>query len=279
VRAFGSLVREERRSDWVREWQAELDAARIESPRGRRALRVAARVAAAAEDAVRFRARWRFRRGGIEWLREVRLAARALARAPLFTATVVVTLAVGVGANAALFAVINASLLEPLPYPSPDRLVVVGTMWTDEGNATRYMSTPDFDDFAERIRSIEEPAFRVFGNVTYQADEPMRLAIAGVSSSYFRLFATRPHIGRYLHPEEDEPGAAAVVLSYGLWQRVFGADPGVVNRSLVLDGQPYVVAGVAEAGFRDPSADVELWTSRSAVAGSVRTCCAERDVG
>jgi predicted permease len=124
------------------------------------------------------------------------------------------------------------------------------------------VSTPDFDDFAERIRSIEEPAFRVFGNVTYQADEPMRLAIAGVSSSYFRLFATRPHIGRYLHPEEDEPGAAAVVLSYGLWQRVFGADPGVVNRSLVLDGQPYVVAGVAEAGFRDPSADVELWTSR-----------------
>ena len=262
VKVFGSLVPEERRSDWAREWQAELDAARIESARGRRAWRVATRVAAAAEDAVRFRGPRRFRPGGIEWLREVRLAARGLARAPLFTATVVVTLAVGVGANAALFAVIKASLLEPLPYPSPDRLAVVGTMWTDEGNATRYVSTPDFDDFAERIRSIEEPALRASGSVTYQADEPIRLAIAGVSSSYFRLFGTRPHIGRYLHPEEDEPGAAAVVLSYGLWQRVFGADPGVVNRALLLDGQPYVVAGVAEAGFHDPSADVELWTSR-----------------
>ena len=262
VKVFGSLVPEERRSDWAREWQAELDAARIESARGRRAWRVATRVAAAAEDAVRFRGPRRFRPGGIEWLREVRLAARGLARAPLFTATVVVTLEMGVGANAALFAVIKASLLEPLPYPSPDRLAVIGTMWTDEGNATRYVSTPDFDDFAERIRSIEEPALRASGSVTYQADEPIRLAIAGVSSSYFRLFGTRPHIGRYLHPEEDEPGTAAVVLSYGLWQRVFGADPGVVNRALLLDGQPYVVAGVAEAGFHDPSADVELWTSR-----------------
>jgi predicted permease len=223
---------------------------------------VAARVTAAAEDAIRFRARRRFRPGGIEWLREARLAARALARAPLFTATVIVTLAVGVGANAALFAVINAALLEPLPYPSPDRLVVVGTVWTGEGNTTRYVSTLDFDDLAERIRSVEEPAFRVFGSVTYQADEPMRLEIASVSSSFFRLFGTRPHIGRYLHADEDAPGSAAVVLSYGLWQRVFGSDLDVVNRTVTLDGQPYVVTGVAEPGLRDPSADVDLWTSR-----------------
>lgn len=264
VKVFGSLIPAERRSDWIREWRAELDAARIESARGARAWRVATRVAAAAEDAVRFRAARRFRWGGMEWLREARLAVRALVRAPLFTVTVVVTLAVGVGANAALFAVINAALLEPLPYPSPDRLVVAGTLWTVEGNSTRYVSTPDFDDFAERIRSIDEPAFRVYGSVTYQADEPMRLAIASVSSSFFRLFGTRPHIGRYLNPEEDEPGGAAAVLSYGLWQRVFGGDPGVVNRSLTLDGQPYVVVGVAEPGLRDPSADVELWTSRPA---------------
>ncbi|HUF70796.1 MAG TPA: ABC transporter permease, partial [Longimicrobiales bacterium] len=261
VRVLASLVPEDRRSDWVREWQAELDAARAESVGGR-AWRVAARVVAAAEDAVRFRAPGRFRPGGIEWLREARLAARGLARAPLFAATVVVTLAVGVGANAALFAVINAAMLEPLPYPSSDRLVVIGTRWTENGSATQSVSTPDFDDLAERIRSIEEPAFRVGASVTYQRDEPVRLAMASVSSSFFRLFGTRPHIGRYLHPDEDTPGGAAVVLSYGMWQRVFGGDPGVVNRSLTLDGWPHVVVGVAEAGLRDPSADVDLWTSR-----------------
>ena len=264
VRLLGLLVPEHKRGDWIREWQAELETVRLESARGRRAWLAAARVVAAAEDAIRLRTPRQLRPGGSEWLREIRLATRALVRAPLFTATVIITLAVGVGANAALFAVIKAALLEPLPYPSSDRLVVAGTMWTGEGNATQYVSTPDFDDFAERIRSIEEPAFRVSGSVTYQTDEPIRLAIAGVSSSFFRLFATRPHIGRYLHPEEDEPGSAAVVLSYGLWQRVFGGDPGVVNRTLTLDGQPYVVAGVAEPGLRDPSTDVDLWISRPA---------------
>ena len=263
VKMLGSLVPEDRRSDWLREWQAELDAAWLEAADAGRAWRPAGRVAAAAEDALRFRRRRGFRMSGTEWLREARLGVRALARAPLFTATVVVTLAAGVGANAALFAVINAALLEPLPYPSSDRLVVVGTQWTD-GSGTGSVSTPDFDDFAERIRSLEDPALRVFGNMTYQAEEPIRLTTASVSSSFFRLFGTRPHLGRYLLPEEDEPGSAAVVLSYGFWQRVFGGDPDVVNRPIVLDGQLNVVVGVAEPGLRDPSADVDLWTARPA---------------
>ncbi|MCI0432735.1 MAG: ABC transporter permease [Gemmatimonadetes bacterium] len=262
VRQFGRLVPEHRRSDWIREWQAELDVAGTGAARRDRAWRMATRLAAAAEDAIRFRTRHRFQLSGMEWLREARLATRALVRTPQFSATVVLTLAVGVGANAALFAVINAALLEPLPYPSSDRIVVVGTMWPAEGSSTRFVSTADFDDFAERIRSVEEPAFRVAGGVTYQTDEPIRLAIASVSSSFFRLFGTRPHIGRYLRSDEDVPGAAAAVLSYAFWQRVFGGDPGVVNRTLTLDGQPYVVVGVAESGLRDPSADVDLWTSR-----------------
>jgi predicted permease len=187
---------------------------------------------------------------------------RSLARAPLFTATVITTLAVGVGANGALFAVINAALLEPLPYPSPDRLVVLGTAWTEGRNSTRFVSTADFDDFAARIRTIEAPALRVGGNVTYQTDEPIRLSIASVTANFFRLFGTRPQVGRYLHADDDAPGGDAVVLSWGLWQRLFGGDAKIVNRSLALDGRPYVVVGVAEAGLRDPSADVDLWTSR-----------------
>lgn len=257
VKILAWLVPEERREDWTREWQAELAAGGSAGSGGFRG--VASQLAAAAEDAVRFRGRrrWRF-----ESVREARLAARSLLRAPLFTATVVLTLAVGVGANAALFAVINAAVLEPLPYPSPDRLVVIGTATQRDGNALRFVSTPDYDDFAERIRSIEDPAFRVTGSVTWQGDEPVRLATASVSSSFFRLFGTRPHVGRYFQAEEDVVGAAAVVLSYGLWQRYFGGDTGVVGQSVRLDGQPHVVVGVAEPGLRDPSAEVDLWTSR-----------------
>lgn len=259
VRLLGSLVSEDQREDWVREWQAELDTARVEAGRGRR-LREWARIAAAAEDAIRFRRR---RRAGtaLDGLREVRLAARALVRAPLFTVTVILTLAIGIGANAALFTIIDAAILESLPYPSPERLLSIGTVGTD-GNARRLVSTADFDDLAERIRSVEEPAFRAYGSMTYQSDEPIRLTTAAVSSSFFRLFGTRPHMGRYFHPDEDRPDSRAVILSHGFWQQVFGGDPGVVDRTLTLDGQPYVVVGIAEAVLRDPESDVDLWTSR-----------------
>jgi predicted permease len=144
-------------------------------------------------------------------------------------------------------------------------LVAIGTEWAGEGNGrTSFVSTPDFDDLARQIRSVEEPALHVRGSVTYQADEPIRLETASVSASFFRLFATQPALGRYLHPDEDQPGSAAAVLSGGLWQRLFGGDPSVLGRTLTLDGVPYVVVGVAEPGLRDPSADVDLWTSRPA---------------
>jgi predicted permease len=95
-------------------------------------------------------------------------------------------------------------------------------------------------------------------------DEPIRLSIASVSANYFDLFGTRPHVGRYLLAADDAPGGDAVVLSYGLWQSLFGGDAAIVNRSLTLDGRPYVVVGVAESDLRDPSGDVDLWTSRPA---------------
>ena len=264
LRLLGRVVPGDRRDEWLREWDAELgQLAAGAVGQAHRPDRPPGRLAAAAEDALRLRLRRLGRRSPTAGLRELRVAARALARSPSFTAAVVLTLGLGIGANAAMFTVINAVLLQPLPYPEADRLVRIGTVWLPEGNESSTVSTADFDDLAVRLRTVEDLSLRAGWNVTYQADEPIRLEIAGVSSGFFRHFGRAPHMGRYLLREEDEPGhQPAAVLSYGLWQRVFGGDGRVVGRTLTFDGQPYVVVGVAEPELREPAADVEIWTSR-----------------
>lgn len=264
LRLLGRVVPREERAEWLREWDAELEYAA--DRRGGPLLgpgRPAGRLAAAAEDAFRLGLRRAGRGGPQAGLRDVRLAARALARSPLFTVAVTLTLGLGIGANAALFTVVEAVLLEPLPYPGSDRLVQL--LSAREGRVGSPVSTPDFDDLVERSRNVEHLSLRVPANPTYQADRPIVLAGAGVSWGYLRLFGTVPHLGRYFLPEDDERGVTpSVVLSHGVWQRVFGADPGLVGGTVTLDGVPHVVVGVAEPGLRDPVGDVELWTSRPA---------------
>lgn len=255
------LVPADERDEWIREWRAELwSGAPPQGGAGR--ARAVGRLAVAAEDAARLGLR-RLTRLLLGAGPELRITVRSLMRTPLFTLAVVSTLGLGVGANAAMFTIVDAVLLEPLPYPRADRLVGLRTVWTDSGETSAYVSTADFDDLAERVREIEAPALRAAGQVTYHADRPMRLEIAGVTSAYFELFGTTAHLGRYLVPDEDESGrGTSAVLSYGFWQRVFGGAPDVVGTTLTLDGRPYVIVGVAERGLRDPVADVDLWTSR-----------------
>lgn len=264
LRVLGRLVPRGERDEWVMEWDAELDhvasvdAAASRTPRG-----TFGRLAAAAEDALRLRLGRAGHRVPAGLARDIRFAARALARSPLFTAAVVVTLGLGIGANAALFTVLDAVILEPLPYPEPDR--VVQLMWEREGRTGSAISTPDFDDLRERSQTVEHLSLRVWASPTYQADRPIVLTGASVSAGYFRLFGTAPYLGRYFLPEDDVRGVApSAVLSYGAWQRVFGADPGIVGETVTLSGQPHVVVGVAEPGLRDPAADVEVWSSRPA---------------
>lgn len=256
------LVPADERDEWIREWQAELWGDAPPRAGGGRA-RGVGRLAVAGEDAARLGLR-RMTRLLAAAGPELRITVRSLMRTPLFTLAVVSTLGLGVGANAAMFTIVDAVLLEPLPYPQADRLVGLRTVWTGDGETSAYVSTGDFDDLAARLREIERPALRVASQVTYQAaDRPMRLEIAGVSSGFFELFGTSAAVGRYLVSEEDEPGRGpSAVLSHGLWQRVFGAAPDIVGTSVTLDGRPYVIVGVAERGLRDPVADVELWTSR-----------------
>jgi len=269
VRILGWLVPRGERGEWLGEWSAELEHASglsRDDPRARR--RSGARIAAAAaEDAICLALRRLGRGAAASPLRDLRFAARGLGRSPLFTAAVVSTLALGIGVNAALFTVVDAVLVEPLPYPEPERLVQL--VWTRDGHTGDAVSTPDFDDLRERTVTLEPLTLRAPARLTFQTDRPLVLEGAAVSAGYFRLFGTLPRLGRYFVPGDDERGVTpSVVLSYATWQGLFGGDPGVVGRTLILEqvsgGQPYVVVGVAEPGLRDPLADVDLWTSRPA---------------
>ena len=258
LRLLARIVPPDARVDWLREWGAELEHDAVRGGAEARG-RLAGRLAAAAEDALRLGV---YRLPVGPGFRDVRFAARALIRSPLFTAAVVVTLGLGVGANAAIFTAVDAVLLQSLPYPDADRIVQLVQRVRD-GEEVGAISTPDFNDLAERSRALDHLSLRVWVRPTYQAEQPVALDGAAVSSGYFRLFGTLPHLGRYFLPEEDEPGQGpAVVLSHGAWQRVFGGDPELVGGTVTLDGQPHVVVGVAEAGLRDPVGDVEIWTSR-----------------
>lgn len=267
LRILGGLVPRGERDEWLSEWDAELEHAadlKADDPRARG--RFIGRLTAAAEDALRLG----LRRGlGLPFTpaHNLRFAARTLARSPLFTAAVVLTLALGIGVNAALFTVVNAVLVESLPYPEADRLVQA--VWAREGRTGDAVSTPDFDDLREHARTIEHLSLRTRASLTYQADRPIVLTGASVSAGYFQLFGTAPYLGRYFLPDDDMRGVTpSVVLSHGAWQRIFGGDPGLVGETLTLEqlsgGLPYVVVGVAEPGLRDPVTDVDIWTSRPA---------------
>jgi len=268
LRLLGGLVPRGERDEWLMEWDAELEHAAdlpADDPRARG--RTVGRLTAAAEDALRLRLRRAGRALRATPARDLRFAARTLAGSPLFTVAVVLTLALGIGVNTAFFTVVDAVLVERLPYPEPDRLVQL--VWTREGRAGDAVSTPDFDDLRESARTIEHLSLRTRASLTYQGDRPIVLTGASVSAGYFRLFGTAPHLGRYFRPEDDARGATpSVVLSHGAWQRLFGGDPGLVGETLTLEqlsgGRAHVVVGVAEPGLRDPVADVDAWTSRPA---------------
>ncbi|MGH9777491.1 MAG: ABC transporter permease [Candidatus Acidiferrales bacterium] len=192
---------------------------------------------------------------------DLRYGARQLLRSPGFTAVAVLTLALGIGANTAIFSVANAVLLQPLPYKEPDRLV---RLW--ESNPGRNWpffsaSAPNFNDWVQQNQSFEPLAATEGDTFNLTGDgEPERLLGRRVTGNFFPLLGVEPALGRNFTPEEDQPGSARVViLSHGLWQRRFGADPRVLGRALRLDGEPYEVVGVLPPTFRFTQG-TEVWT-------------------
>jgi putative ABC transport system permease protein len=185
-------------------------------------------------------------------------ALRRLAHAPGFSFVAVATLALGIGANSAIFSVIDAVLLRPLPFPEPDRLVMVSQTW--EGKPTVY-SPQNFLDLAASAGTFESLAAFTGGGITLTGrGAPARIEGSAVSASFFDVLRVRPVLGRGFLAEENEPGRnKVVVLGHVLWRSRFGGDPALVGRTVDLNRQPHLVVGIAPPGFSYPEGK-ELWT-------------------
>ncbi|MGH9350110.1 MAG: ABC transporter permease [Vicinamibacterales bacterium] len=182
---------------------------------------------------------------------DLRFAIRNLLKSPGFAVVTIVTLALGIGANAAMFSVVNGVVLQPLGYPQPERLVRVISQFPTMGFDTFWVSPPEFFELRERSRSFQSIGAYAIGaaNLSGQ-DRPHRVVSVSASPDLFTTLGVPPLLGRTFTAEEDLPNAApTVVLSYAAWQTIFGGDPGIVGRMVDKDGAKTMVVGVMPRGF------------------------------
>ncbi|HEX8146863.1 MAG TPA: ABC transporter permease [Pyrinomonadaceae bacterium] len=199
---------------------------------------------------------------GTVW-QDMRYGVRTLVKSPAFTVVAVLSLALGIGANTAIFGVVNSILLRPLPYPEPERIVAVWHTPPQESfpGADRFSVSPgNYLDWKEQSRAFEQMAIYQYAGLSLSAGaDPVPVTGAAVSSDFFSVLRTQVNKGRTFFPEEEQPGREqAVVLGHGLWQRAFGADPNLIGRTVNLNSRSYTVVGIMPAGFEFP-AGAELW--------------------
>ncbi|MGH9793588.1 MAG: ABC transporter permease [Candidatus Acidiferrales bacterium] len=188
-------------------------------------------------------------------LQDVKYGARMLAKSPGFALVAILTLALGIGANTAIFSVVHAALLRPLPYPDPDQLVMVWTNVERRGGPAQEWTNPaDLHDWRTQNQVFEDMAALAGGVSTLSGDgEPEQLSTAAVTFPMFRVLKTPPVLGRDFTAQDDVPnGPRVVILTHGLWQRNFGGDPAIIGRTITLDSRPFTVIGVMPRGFRFP---------------------------
>jgi putative ABC transport system permease protein len=185
---------------------------------------------------------------------DVRYGLRMLAKNPAFTAIAVLALALGIGANSAIFSVVNAILLRPLPYKAPEQLVMIWDNATHLGFPKNTPSPANFLDWRQQVTVFQgmaafaERSFNLTG-----VGEPERLDGRRVSANLFDVLGVRPIIGRTFVPEEDQPGTKVVLLNESLWKRRFGGDPSMIGRALILNNEAYTVVGVLPNSVRLPA--------------------------
>ena len=192
----------------------------------------------------------------------MRYAIRRLLHQPGFTLIVVLTLALGIGANTAIFSLVNAVLLRPLPYAQPERLVTLDHFYPSLNNLEAGFAVPSYRDIRERTRIFETFAVMTRWNANLTGNgEPEKLNGAVATAEFFRVFGVAPAVGRTFASKEDQAGREhVVVLSHGLWTRRFGGDRAIVGRKIILSGEPYDVIGVMPASFRGVFTDqTEVW--------------------
>jgi putative ABC transport system permease protein len=191
---------------------------------------------------------------------DFRYAVRMLAKNPVFTAVAVIALALGIGANTAIFSVVNGVLLQPLPYPQPEQLMMV---WLDnrrQGIRDDITSWPNYTDWRDQNKTFQGMAgYRTTRLNLTGTGEPEELSSVMVTGNFFSIMGINPAMGRGFTAEEEQPGKDnVVILSHGLWQRRFGGDPSVINRQINLNGQVTTIIGIMPAGFDFPRR-TELW--------------------
>src|ERR1700704_4770747 len=195
-------------------------------------------------------------------VRDLRFAMRTFSKSPAFTAIAVLVMALGIGANTALFSVVNAVLLKPLSYRDPDRIVTLSGASTKDGALLKPVSGPDFQDFHERSSFFEAMACYISRETSVMLGSTAEYAQAtGVSPEFFRVFAVEPIVGRFLTAEEVQQGSGgALMISHDYWQSHFGKDPRVVGRTIRGSGRTLQVGGVLPPGFHFP-ANTDFWVT------------------
>src|SRR6267154_2262354 len=182
---------------------------------------------------------------------DLRYALRTLRKNMMLTLVIVASLGIGIGANSAIFSVVDALLLRPLPYPEPDRLAAVWLQSPGIGILRDWPSPGEFLDVQKENHSFEQMALaqsRTF--ILTGREQPERIDGVRTQSSLLELLGAKPLLGRLLLPEEDKPGKADVaVISERVWKRLFNSDPGIVGKIIVLNGNPFIVAGVLQRSF------------------------------
>jgi predicted permease len=267
IRFIGVIVPRRFRARFRQEWEAELEhreelLARWDRLNWRNKFELLWRSLGAFWDALWLqRQRWED-----EMMQDLRFGFRMLLKNPGFTLIALLTLALGIGANTAIFSVVNAVILRPLPYQDPDQVVM---MWTADPKRDIHeagTSYPTFRDWRTQSRLFADMAIWAGGPLTLSGDgEPERVAGQFVSANLFPLLGAQPAIGRYFSSEEEQRREPVVVLSYDLWQRRFGGDHNALGKIIEIDsqswdrGQRLQVIGVMPQGFYFPAKDAQLW--------------------
>ncbi len=259
IRVIGVIVPRRLRADWRQEWEAELRyrermLAEWDRLDWRNKLELLRRSLSAFWDALILQPqRWED-----EMFQDLRFGLRMLLKNPGFTFIAVITLALGIGANTAIFSVVNAVLLRDLPYRDPDRLVLLSLYRAREGAS--FARPAEFLDWRDQAKSFEKMGAYRFGSADLTGSgEPERLEAASISADLFATLGVAPALGRAFTSEEDtDGGPLAVILSDGLWRRRFGGDPQVIGRAITLGGQSRTVVGIMPPGFRS-HAEAQLW--------------------
>jgi putative ABC transport system permease protein len=193
-------------------------------------------------------------------LQDLRYSTRLLLKKPSYTVAILIVLALGIGANTTIFSFVNAFLLRVLPYEHPDRLVRLYSVSPDKVTSTFAVSYPDFEDWKNRNEVFQQMAVWARGNANLtETGDPERFDSGLVTSNFFSMLGVSPLHGRLFVPEDDQPGSnQVVILNHGLWQARFGGDPGIIGKSLMLDGNPFMVIGILPRDFEFIN-KVDLW--------------------